>query len=203
MSNNSKLGKDLYVDLFDEKFLENNETNYVDFVQSKGVPCLAKLYIGHHKDRNAINFFSKVKTIKTYQSSKKNLDFFIEQFLIDLRIGKFDGERIDNVIKGLKRNSENGKEENISLSECAIIMDRVKTNNVNLIHHGHTFPSWNHNLVNELNDSEKEICFDISRNYSYSLFTRNDFIEALKNKIPNIKKFNYDSYIAQIVNYLM
>lgn len=200
MSN--KLEKDLYTDLFDENFLHNEDINYSKFVIAKKVH-IDEVFIGHHKGKKAIDLFTKVKTLKTYQNSQKNVNIFVEQFMIDLKLGKFDGKKLNDVIKNLKRHKDDGKEENISLSECIYIWDRVKSSKTKLFHHEHTFPSWDQNLINELSDSDKEICFDISRNQSSSLFTREDYIGELKKKIPNIKKFNYDSYIAQIVNYLM
>lgn len=198
-----KLDKNDYIDLHTciEKNFTLTQDDYDDFlVQNKF--CFNDLHIGHKSKYEAIDFYYAIKAQGGKITSKNLNNGFIEQFIISLKMGKYNGEKIENILMNLKKTKPDGKEESLSLSECLHILERINSNEQKLIHHGHTLPLWDSNLVGPLSNKEKEICRDICQNYSHNLFTREDFIKEIDKRIFRDDMTNEDSYIAEIVELL-
>lgn len=195
-----------YIDLFEgENYtFELTDDDYLEFIHATGI-SLYNFHVGHYKGKEAVKFYMKMKMNKNCQqtqSQSKGINLFIEQFIVELMMGKFNGKKIDEVIIGLKRPWA-GKDEAITLSECLLISERIKNNNQSLTHHGFTFPSWNQKMVRELEPCDKELCYDIAKNYSYSASSREDFLKIVADLSGRkIASFDEDSFISEIVKHL-
>jgi hypothetical protein len=198
------LGKDEYIDLYDESFsFEISEDDLFNFIlnEKRDGKHLDEIFIGHYCGKKAIEFLMRVEMMKSYRSTKKNSTVYIQQFIIDLSVGKFDGKKLKDVITNLKKINDDGTEEKLSLAESIQLSEHVKSHKKNLTHHGYTFPHWDRSCDFGLkNEEDIELCRSIAKNESYKLFTRKDYIDRLtedgKREIANI-----DSFISKIVSF--
>lgn len=196
------LKKSDYIDFFKNSQMDLSEEFVQSFIQKEGIRDIDSFFVGPYKGRDAINFLVSIKITKQNQQTKNSFGSIVEKFVQDLKVGKFDGMELNSAISQIKKRQDDGREENISLAECCQIHDIISLYEKKLAHDERTFPLWDPNQVEELDEYEKSFCYDIAMNYSYNLFTREDYKNLIEAKRGN-EKINIDSYISQIVFYMM